>query len=398
MRWLAHGCRIRTCVLTVNFPSLPHAVLQNSASRKLGAGFCALCNPHRCPRCEPFHRPQRVHKRLGDVSISPISKEYAALPNQTILKERVTSLLPRASLGIEKRPMEENPSTQQFESHRKHLRAVAYRMLGSLTEAEDAVQECWLRLNRSDSDVISDYKGWLTIVVSRICLDMLRARRSSREEPIGDHLLRAIPSRKAIQEQEVLLADSVGIALLVLLDRLSPPERIAYVLHDLLGFPFAPIAGLLGRSSAGVRQLASRARRQIQGVGNKRANNLAQQRSVVSRFLSSLRTGDVEGLIAVLDPELVVTIDRSALPEGASQVVRGARTWASQAIAFSRHVNHIRAALVDGDVGILLAPQGHLMRVLRVTISDERITEIEIVADADKLARLRLGVLEDLNY
>jgi RNA polymerase sigma factor (sigma-70 family) len=299
--------------------------------------------------------------------------------------------------GRSGRTMTEGPALEQFESNRRHLRSVAYRMLGSLSEAEDAVQECWLRLNRSDAGIINDYKGWLTTVVSRICLDILRSRRLSHEGSMEEASLRTRASKNGDPEQEALLVDSVGIALLVLLDRLSPQERIAYVLHDLFGFSFEQIAELLNRSSVSARQLASRARRQIRGVNDHRHHRVAQQREIVSRFLSALRSGDVERLIAVLDPDLVVRMDPSALPPGTSPVVHGARAWASQAITYGRHINHIGAALVNGHVGILLAPQGHIMRVLRLTFIADRIAAIEIVADANRLARLRLEILDGLN-
>jgi RNA polymerase sigma-70 factor (ECF subfamily) len=279
-----------------------------------------------------------------------------------------------------------------FESNRQHLRAVAYRMLGSIVEAEDAVQECWFRLSRSDADAINDYKGWLTVVVSRLCLDMLRSRKVLREASLEDYAHPVRPTQQASQEQEMLLADSVGIGLLVMLDRLSPRERVAYVLHDLFGFSFGEISDLLGASSASARQLASRARRRIRGVEQSQAPRSAQHRKVVSRFLSALRSGDVEELIAVLDPNLKVTIDRNALPPGSPDVVRGARNWASQAIAFSRQISHIRAAVVDGHMGVILAPNGHLSRVLRLRIEGDKINEIEIVADARRLERLTLVV------
>lgn len=286
---------------------------------------------------------------------------------------------------------------QQFEANRGHLRGVAYRMLGSLSEADDAVQESWLRLSRSDSVNIDNLGGWLTTVISRVCLDMLRSRKSRREDLLDDQKFEQVAGsqEKAGPEEEVLLADSVGLALLVVLNRLTPAERLAFVLHDLFDLPFEEIAGIVGRTPAATRQLASRARRQVRGTASLPEGDLAQQRNVVTAFLAALRRGDFEGLVAVLDPDLFVRIDKSALPSGAPSEVRGAENWARQAIAFSQRIRSIRPALVDGAVGVIMAPQGRLLRALRLTITNGRIARIDVVADRERLRQLHLAVLDD---
>jgi RNA polymerase sigma factor (sigma-70 family) len=296
--------------------------------------------------------------------------------------------------------MEKDWLAQQFEEQRGHLRGVAYRMLGSLSEAEDAVQEAWLRLSRSDADSIDNLGGWLTTVVARVSLDMLRSRKSRREDALDDQVSEPVADNKGRvdPEQEALLADSVGLALLVVLDRLNPAERLAFVLHDLFDLSFEEIANVVGRTPAAARQLASRARRQVRGSASLPEADLAQQREVVATFLTALRVGDFEGLVAVLDPDLVVRIDKSALPSGAPSEVRGARNWAGQAIAFSRSIpfiQFIQPALVDGAVGIVLAPQGRLFRALRFTIREKKIAEIRVFADPENLRGLDLAVLEN---
>jgi RNA polymerase sigma factor (sigma-70 family) len=292
---------------------------------------------------------------------------------------------------------ETNWLVQQFEENRGHLRGVAYRMLGSLSEADDAVQESWLRLSRYDSTSIDNLGGWLTTVVARVCLDMLRSRNSRRENSLDDQKseLTTADKDRFDPEQEALLADSVGLALLVVLDRLNPAERLAFVLHDLFDLSFDEIAPIVRRTPTAARQLASRARRQVRGAGTTPEADLAQQRGVVSNFLMALRNGDVEGLVAVLDPDLVVRIDKSALAAGAPSEVRGARNWAGQAIAFSRNVRFIQPALVDGAVGVVWAPKGRLLRALRFRIIDGRIAGIDVVADPERLYQLDLAVLEN---
>jgi len=255
-------------------------------------------------------------------------------------------------------------------------------MLGSLAEADDAVQEAWLRLDRADPHDVANPRGWLTTVVARISLDMLRARASRREESLDPRGERSAPADAA---EELMLVDAVGLALLVVLDRLEPAERIAFVLHDLFGLPFDEIAAIVGRSSDATRQLASRARRRVQGSPPPAAE-LASQRHLVVSFIDALRRGDVEGLIAVLDPDVV---GRAVDPTGAVREVRGARTWASGAVAFGPLAQHMAPALIDGVVGLVMAPKGRLQRVLRFTFVDGRITVAEAVID-----RARLGALD----
>jgi RNA polymerase sigma-70 factor (ECF subfamily) len=286
---------------------------------------------------------------------------------------------------------------ERFEQNRGHLRAVAYRMLGSLSEADDAIQETWLRLGRSDASSIDNLGGWLTTVVGRVCLDMLRSRTSRREESLDTEVVEP-PAKNALRpdpEQEAVLADSVGLALLVVLDRLAPAERLAFVLHDMFAVPFDEIARIVGRTEAATRQLASRARRRVQGEGKLPGAELHQQRNVVERFLAALRAGDFEGLVAVLDPDVVVNIDAAAAAPGAAREIRGAETWARNAIAFSRGARFVRPVLVDGIMGAVLAPQGHLSRVLRFTIKEGKIAQVDIIGDPTRLQELELGVLEN---
>ena len=285
----------------------------------------------------------------------------------------------------------------RFEENRSRLRAVAYRMLGSLGEAEDAVQEAWLRLSRSDAGRIENLSGWLTTVVARVCLDLLRSRQSRGEESLDAHPQEPTGKKGASSnpEQEAMLADSVGLALLVVLDRLAPAERVAFVLHDLFGLPFEEIATIVERSPTAARQLASRARRRVQGVAQAPSASLSQQREVIDAFLTALRAGDVEGLMAVLDPDLVVRVDASAARRGAPQEVRGARNWAQGAVAFAKLIRPATVCLVDGALGAVWAPSGRLSRVVRFMMKDGKIAQIEILADRARLAALQLAVLPD---
>ena len=286
---------------------------------------------------------------------------------------------------------------ERFEENRGRLRAVAYRMLGSLGEAEDAVQEAWLRLSRSDAGNIENLSAWLTTVVARVCLDVLRSRKSRGEESLGAQLQEPTGKKGAGSdpEQEAMLADSVGLALLVVLDRLAPAERVAFVLHDLFGLSFEEIATIVERSPAATRQLASRARRRMQGVAKPPGASLSQQREVIDAFLTALRAGDVEGLMAVLDPDLVVRVDGAAARAGVPQEVRGAQNWAKGAVAFARFIRPATICLVDGTLGAVLAPGGRLARVLRFTMKDGKIAQIEIFADPARLELLELAVLPD---
>jgi RNA polymerase sigma-70 factor (ECF subfamily) len=270
-----------------------------------------------------------------------------------------------------------------FEEHRNHLRSVAYRMLGSASEADDAVQDAWLKLMRADTSAVENLRGWLTTVVARVCLDMLRSRTSRREEPLTAAPEPSVASRAAADRE---LADSVGLALLVVLDKLDPAERLAFVLHDLFAMPFDEIAPIVGRSPAAARQLASRARRRIQGAPAPEVD-LASQRRVVDAFIAALRAGDMEALVAVLDPEVVAHVD------GGARQIRGAREWARGAVAFQRAAEHMRPMLVDGRVGLALAPHGKVARVLVFSFAGATISDVEVITEPDALAEL---VIEDL--
>ncbi|HJZ89755.1 MAG TPA: RNA polymerase sigma factor SigJ [Gemmataceae bacterium] len=287
---------------------------------------------------------------------------------------------------------------QRFEENRRHLRAVAYRMLGSLSEADDAVQEAWLRLSRSDAGDIENLGGWLTTVVARLCLDMLRSRKSRREESLDAHVPDPIISREGgiSPEQEALVADSVGLALLVVLETLAPAERLAFVLHDMFAVPFAEIAAIVGRSPAASRQLASRARRRVQGAAPVPDADLTRQRELVDAFLAAARGGNFEALLAVLDPDVVVRADRGAVPPGASREVRGARAVAEQALHFSRLVEFAQPVLVNGAAGIVSwLPGGQPFSVMGFTVRGGKIVEIDILADPARLRRLDLAVPDD---
>jgi RNA polymerase sigma-70 factor (ECF subfamily) len=285
--------------------------------------------------------------------------------------------------------------TQPFEENRNHLRGVAYRMLGSLTEADDAVQEAWIKLSRSDTSGVENLKGWLTTVVARVCLDMLRARKARREESLDASALEPAAARTSQPdpEQEAVLADSVGLALLVVLETLSPAERLAFVMHDMFALPFEEIAPIVGRSPDAARQLASRARRRVRGAAATHDADINQQREVVDAFLAALRGGDFEGLLAVLDPDVVVHADIPA--PGTQGDVRGARAWAASAIVAARGARFARPALVNGAVGVIVAPQGRLFRVLQITVRGGKIAEIDVVGDPARLGALDLAVLED---
>jgi RNA polymerase sigma factor (sigma-70 family) len=299
----------------------------------------------------------------------------------------------------EMRPMTDEAKwlVERFEAHRTHLRGVAYQMLGSLSEADDAVQETWLRLSRADTSSVENLGGWLTTVVARVCLDMLRGRKSRREEPLDAHVPEPIVSHEdgIDPEQETLLADSVGLALLVVLETLAPAERVAFVLHDMFDLPFDEIAPIVGRSPAAARQLASRARRRVRGGATVPDGDLTRQREVVDAFLDASRGGDFDALLAVLDPDVVLRADRSAVPAGASREVRGALAGAKGALAYSRRARFAQPALVNGAVGIVVAPRGRLFGVLGFTIARGRIVEIEVIADPERLRQLDLAVLND---
>ena len=282
----------------------------------------------------------------------------------------------------------------RFEENRRRLRGVAYRMLSSLDEAEDAVQEAWLRLGRSDTSGVQNLGGWLTTVVARVCLDMLRTRKSRREEPLGAHPPDPIASREEgiDPEYEALLADSVGLALLVVLETLAPAERVAFVLHDMFDVPFEEIAPIVGRSPGAARQLASRARRRVQGAARASDADRTRQREVVDAFLAASRGGDFNALLAVLDPDVVLRADHAAVQVGASKEVRGA---AAVAATFSRRARAARPALVNGAVGLVWAPGGRPRVVFGFTITRGKIVEIDLIADPDRLRQLDLAILGD---
>jgi RNA polymerase sigma-70 factor (ECF subfamily) len=285
---------------------------------------------------------------------------------------------------------------ERFEENRRHLRLVAYRMLGSLTDADDAVQKAWLRLSRADTGSIENLGGWLTTVVARVSLDMLRARKARREDFPEENAPEPFPSLEdgADPEHEVLLAESVGLALLVVLDTLNPAERIAFVLHDMFDLPFDEIAPIVGRSPAAARQLASRARRRVRGTETASDADLTRRREVVEAFLTASRAGDFEALLAVLDPDVVFRADRFVVPPAGSEV-HSAQEVASGAVRYARRSRFARPALVDGDVGLVLAPRGRLVQVMRLTVMDGRISEMELIADPERLRRLDLAVLDD---
>ena len=282
---------------------------------------------------------------------------------------------------------------ERFEQNRDHLRAVAYRMLGSLSEADDAVQEAWLRLSRSDDAAIQNLGGWLTTVVARVCLDMLRSRTSRREEALEVQPSpgATIRSGELNPEQEAVLADSVGLALLVVLDRLTPVERLAFVLHDLFAIPYEEIGPIVGRSPDAARQLASRARRRVQG-GDEPAAGLSSRRKVVDSFLAALRAGDLEGIVAVLDPDLVVHVDGAAAAAGRPVEVHGARSWAKGAVTFAQAAQQLRVAMVNGDMALILAPLGKLSRVVRLDWKDDKIGGIQIIAEPATLSQMDVAM------
>ena len=283
---------------------------------------------------------------------------------------------------------------ERFEQNRTHLKAVAYRMLGSVSEADDALQEAWLRLSRSGASGVENLAGWLTTVVGRVCLDMLRVRRSRREEPLGAQVPEPIATGdEAIDpEHEALLGDSVGLALLVVLEALAPAERVAFVLHDMFAVPFEEIAPIVGRSPAATRQLASRARRRVQGAATAPDADLARQREVVDAFLAASRRGDFSGLLALLDPDVVLRADPAAVQMGASREVRGAPAVAD---TFSGRARAAQPALVDGAAGLVWAQGGQPRVVFGFTITGGKIVGIELLADPDRLRQLELVLLDN---
>ena len=287
---------------------------------------------------------------------------------------------------------------EQFEAHRPHVRAVAYRMLGSVSEAEDAVQEAWFRFSRTDTTGVDNLRGWLTTVVARVCLDMLRTRASRREEPLDVHvpdpIVTRLVSRDHGPEADAILADSVGLALLVVLEKLEPAERLAFVLHDVFAMSFDDIAPIVERSVVATRQLASRARRRVHGQAPTPVADLRQQRRVVDAFLAAVQHGDFEALVGVLDPDIVLRADGGAM-KGMSRLVRGARAVVAQAASFSKIALSNQIVLVNGNVGVVARlPDGRVFSVIAFTVAGDRVVEMDILADSERLNRLDLSAIE----
>lgn len=295
--------------------------------------------------------------------------------------------------------------TERFEENRPRLRGVAYRLLGSLSEADDAVQEAWLRLQRTNAAEVENLGGWLTTVVSRVCLDMLRSRKSRREGPIDAQVVesRVMSGQGSDPEGEAVLADSVGVALLVLLDTLTPPERLAFVLHDLFAMPFEEIGAILDRSTDAAKQLASRARRRVRGAPAPSPADRARQRELVDAFIQAARTGDLRGLLEILDPDAILHIDGAARmafrakdAANTPRELKGASLWAKQLVAFSvglrfgTYVGIFQVALIDESVGVMVAPLGRLSRVLIFTFADDRIARIDVIGEVARLEEMKI--------
>jgi RNA polymerase sigma-70 factor (ECF subfamily) len=284
---------------------------------------------------------------------------------------------------------------ERFEALRPHLRAIAFRMLGARSDADDAVQEAWLRLVRAQADDVDNLAGWLTTVVGRVCLDMLRSRTARREEPFGVHLPEPVASPDGTDPQdEALLADSVGLALLVVLDTLTPAERLAFVLHDMFAVPFDEIAPIVGRSPAAAKMLASRARHRVR-TATVDDSDLTRHRAVVDAFLAAARGGDLDALLAVLDPNVTARADAGAAPTGAPRTARGAHAVAKQALVFSGRAQFARPALVNGMAGIATTTPSGRSAVMTFTVTRGRIVEIEVIADPARLRALDVAVLGD---
>lgn len=292
-------------------------------------------------------------------------------------------------------------AAERFEEHRSHLRAVAYRMLGSLSEADDALQEAWLRVSRADTSGVENLAGWLTTVVARVCLNLLRTRERQREESLDVHVDARVadavvgPADGRDPEEEAVLADSVGVALLVVLDTLAPAERLSFVLHDMFAVPFDEIGPMLERSPAAVRQLASRARRRVKGASPLPEADLARRHRVVDAFLAATRGGNFDALVALLHPDVVLRADKAVIPTPEPVVVRGAHTVAKGAMAATGRAAFTGVALIDGTVGLAMAPRGRLSVVLAFTIADGLVTEIDVIAEPERLTGLEIAVLDN---
>jgi RNA polymerase sigma factor (sigma-70 family) len=283
---------------------------------------------------------------------------------------------------------------ERFETSRAHLRAVAYRMLGSTGEADDAVQECWLRVSRADAGALANPEGWLTIVLARICLNVLRSRKSRREEPLEEDaaLSAGVDGGYRDPQEEALLAESVGLAMLVVMERLTPAERVAFVLHDVFGVSFDELASIVGRTPTAARQLASRARRRVRGGRTPDEATLSRQRQAVEAFLGALRAGDFEGVIAVLDPDVVRRADRVAVPPGVARELHGAAAVAQEALMYTRAARTARPALVDESLGFVVAPRGRLRIAISCKVRKGRIAAMDVIADPARLRTLKLAV------
>lgn len=294
--------------------------------------------------------------------------------------------------------MDENDwLTERFEEHRSRLRAVAYRMLGSVSEADDAVQDAWLRVNRADTTSVENLAGWLTTVVARVCLNMLRSREQRREDPLGVHVPDPIVSHESglDPERESVLADSVGLALLVVLESLTPAERLAFVLHDMFAVPFEEIAPMVERSPGAARQLASRARRRVQGQAPVADPDLTRQRDVVDAFFAAARNGDFDALVAVLDPDVVLRCDGGLTRPHHTVALHGARTVAEQALTFGQLSPFARPALVNGAAGVVVAAHGRPLSVMAFTVTGGKIAAVDVLADPERLHELDLAVLDE---
>ena len=295
--------------------------------------------------------------------------------------------------------MEENEHrwlATRFEENRPRLRNVAYRMLGSLAEAEDAVQDTWIRVSRSGTDDVDNLDGWLTTILARVCLNMLRSRRTRREDPLSSHVPDPVVSSygELQPEDEAMLADSVGLALLVVLDTLSPAERLAFVLHDMFDLPFEEIASMVGRSPAAARQLASRARRRVSGADIPSADpDLGRQRAVLEAFFSAARGGDFDGLIALLDPNVVLRVDFGEKRPGASQVIQGADAVARQARAGANPAAQLHPVVVNGAAGVIISLRDRPFALMGFTVADGKIVEIIVIRDAKRLQRIAAPLL-----
>jgi RNA polymerase sigma-70 factor (ECF subfamily) len=286
--------------------------------------------------------------------------------------------------------------TERFEEHRPRLRAVAYRMLGSVGEAEDAVQDAWLRLDRADTAEVDNLGAWLTTVVARVCLNMLRTRRTRGEEPLDVRVPDPVisPAAGTDPEQEALLADSVGLALLVVLDTLTPAERLAFVLHDTFAVPFEDIGPMIDRTPAAARQLASRARRRVRGQAPAPDPDIAQQRAVVDAFFAAARDGDFDALVAVLHPDVVLRADGGTSRTRPTVVLRGAQNVAGQAVVATRLAPYVRPALINGAAGVVVPVNGKVFSVMGFTVVDGRIAAVDVLYDPERLAALDLTFLD----